>query len=135
MRLEDLKSTIEELDRAEYNFKDLISAYSKHDVYHLEEKEGYHDWENGGEWKDGEVIERLIPASAFLPLAKSELIHDEGGHYTNMDKKLYTYDKVLSVGDIVLVDGIKYKLTNEGDYKEYDKGLRIFFAKRGEPDF
>ena len=36
-----------------YNFKNLVTRYSKGQVFAITETEGHHDTKNGGKWVDG----------------------------------------------------------------------------------
>lgn len=119
-----------------YNFKKLISKYSKGIVTALIETDGYYDMSDSGRWKDGVKKElRLIPA-AIVPMTRDDLKFDEGGHYSNDNRKLYCYQP-LEKGTIIKnlqSKGIEktYKILAEKDYSDYDDNLHIYILERGE---
>lgn len=121
-----------------YNFKKLISKYSKGIVTALIETDGYYDMSDSGRWKDGVKKElRLIPA-AIVPMTRDDLKFDEGGHYSKDNRKLYCYQS-LEKGTIIKnlqSKGIEktYKILAEKDYSDYDDNLHIYILERGERD-
>lgn len=121
-----------------YNFKRLISKYSKGIVIALIESNGYYDMEDSGKWHEGAKKElRLVPA-AIVPLSKDDLKFDEGGHYSNDNRKLYCY-QALEKGTVIKniqSKGIvkNYKILAEKDYSDYDDNLYIYILERGERD-
>ena len=121
-----------------YNFKKLISKYSKGIVVALIETDGYYDMENSGKWQEGAKKElRLIPA-AIVPINKDDLKFDDGGHYSYDNRKLYCY-QALEKGTIInniQSKGIvkSYKILAEKDYSDYDDDLHIYILERGDRD-
>lgn len=113
-----------------YNFKRLISKYSKEPVYKLEQGEGYNDWNNGGVWVEGEIEETLIPNGAVLPLSKDELEYDEGGTYNQEDRKMYCYEEVEK-GTKIKHKNKTYTIQESLSYGDFDIDLNIYFIKRG----
>lgn len=116
-----------------FNFERLIKKYAKFPVYKIEETDGYRDPTQGGEWVDGEIIEKLIEKAAIVPLTKDELNYGEGGTYATEDKKLYCYDKIEKGSKIKHKDKF-YTIQEDSDYEDFDLDLNIYFIKRGGRD-
>ena len=119
-----------------YNFKRLITKYSKGIVTIIEETEGYYDIEQGGKWIPGETIETIISPAAIVPLNKDDLRFDDGGTYNNDDRKVYCY-KEMKKGTIVKHEHSKgsvkeYKVLQDANYGDFDTngdGLFIYYLK------
>lgn len=85
-----------------------------------------------GVWFDGETVE--VPFKAVITnFADDVLQFSESGTYTTDDEKMYTYKK-LSRGQKVVVQGLRYTITEERDYSFYGKGLRMFVIRRDGVD-
>jgi len=110
----------------------LIKKYRKHPVYILRETEGYHDYSKGGIWVPG-VIEEVEIEGAVVPLTNEDLKFDEGGTYNFEDRKLYSYNEI-SNGEKIKHKDKTYTVLERKDYSDFDKGLYIYFMKRGEVD-
>lgn len=110
-----------------FNFKRLIDKYSKTKPSLKTMSEGYTDYDNGGQWVDGEVTYKPFKG-AVLPLGE-DLIYDNSG-YTTEDRKLYTYADVAN-NQIVSFKDIDYTVMKYIGYEEYDPDLKTFILKRG----
>ena len=115
-----------------YNFKRLISKYSKLHVYYLEEAEGYHDPTQGGKWIPGVITEVEIEG-AIIPLSNEDLRFDEGGTYMQSDRKLYCYKEMVK-GTKIKHDSKNYTILEGKTYKDFDIGLYIYVVRRGDKD-
>lgn len=121
-----------------YNFKNLIKKYSKGIVTAIIETEGYYDMENSGKWQEGAKKElKLLPA-AIVPMSRDDLKFDEGGNYSNDNRKLYCYE-ALEKGTIINNLQSKrivktYKILAEKDYSDYDDDLHIYILERSDRD-
>ncbi|MGJ0848185.1 hypothetical protein ACR77J_15955 [Tissierella praeacuta] len=114
-----------------YNFKRLISKYSKAPAFILKETEGYRDPNNGGVWVPGKVEEVLIEDGAVAPLSNEDLQFDEGGTYNVEDRKLYCYEDISTGTKIKHKEKI-YTVLEKKDYSDFDNELYIYFIKRGD---
>lgn len=112
-----------------FNFKRLITKYSKSPAYILRVTEGYYDWQNGGIWVDGEVKEIKIEG-AVVPLSNEDLEFGEGGTYSLEDRKLYCYIDI-GKGEKIKHNEKTYTVMGKRDYTDFDNELRIYFMKRG----
>ena len=111
-----------------FNFKRLVKKYSKTPLYHLKETEGYYDYEQGGEWIEGD-IEEIEFIGALVYQTNEELQYDEGGTYSTKDKKLYTYND-FDKGDKIKANDKEYTIQEKKDYADYDEGLYIYYCRK-----
>lgn len=131
MKLSDL----DKLDNEPiFNFKNLISKYSKGAVTVINGIDGYYDMSNGGVWVDAKDEEIDVVPAAIVPLSKDDLRFLEGGVMSEDNKKLYCYLGINKGAKIknTMVDGkvSTYTILQENDYTDYDSGLRIYYLKR-----
>lgn len=119
-----------------YNFKRLITKYSKGEVYATIETDGYYDQEDGGKYKASETIYKLLVPAAIVPMNKDDLRYSEGGHYNEDNRKLYCYERLIKGSKItnIMTDGTtrNYTILSDGDYSDYDTGLHIYILGRGD---
>lgn len=121
-----------------YNFKNLVTRYSRGQVFAITETEGHYDMKNGGKWVDGKKEKIFLFPAAIVPMSKDDLRFDEGGNYSYDNRKLYCY-KQLEKGN--LIENIQsygvtktYKILGEKDYSDYDDGLYIYIVERADRD-
>lgn len=113
-----------------YNFHKLINIYKSNSLYLISKGEGYYDSMNN--WIDGE--EEYIPMFGVVTnLATDDLQYDEGGTYNQDDRKLYCYEE-LGKGTQIQHQNKVYTILHDMDYTEHDKGLHIYYMKRGDRD-
>lgn len=113
-----------------YNFKRLISKYTKSLPKLKTVEEGYRDYENGGVWIEGNVTFKEFQG-AVLPLGEDLVI--DNAAYTTDDKKLYTYEDVANNQTVIYKDR-EYTTMNFRDYEDFDNDLKIFILKAGGKD-
>jgi hypothetical protein len=113
-----------------YNFKRLIKRYGKVKPILRQVNAGYRDYENGGVWVEGD-IEYNEFEGAVVPIGEVLLIDNSG--YTIEDKRLYTYEDMLSNQEVIH-KGVKYTTMEYKGYEDFDDGLKIFVLKRGGKD-
>lgn len=98
-------------------------------LIHISHEPGYNDYENGGVWVDGEIVETPFKG-AVLPLSYKDLKYDTGGTYTVKDQKLYTYNS-FEEGGKVTYEGTDYTIQQSKDYSRFGGGLQIYIMKWG----
>lgn len=128
-----LKELQELNNRSEYDFKDLIEAYSKSTVEVLTKTDSYQDWENGGVWVDGKEEWSALDLGAVVPLSTDDWQRDEGGTFNQNTRKLYCYEKIEK-GSKVKSHDLIYSILRSEDYSDYDIGLYMYYIGRGERD-
>lgn len=101
------------------------------DLIHISHEPGYNDYENGGVWVDGKVVETPFKG-AVLPLSYKDMKYDTGGTYTVKDKKLYTYN-AFEEGEKVAYEGVDYTILQGKDYSQFGGGLHVYIMKWGGP--
>lgn len=121
-----------------YNFKRLVTKYSKGTTTARIKAEGYYDQENGGDYVEGQEIKLVLTPAAVVPLNKDDLKFDTGGTYSADNRKLYCYTK-LEKGTVIenlQTNGTNkvYKILAERDYSDYDPGLYIYILERADRD-
>lgn len=116
-----------------FDFKDLISAFTKGKTTALIKSDGYYDMEHGGVWVDGKAEEIAIVPSAVVPLSQEEMKNVDGGHFQEINKKLYCYMKLPKGTAIThenfLGDKKTYTIMSGKEYAEFDDGLHIYYLK------
>ena len=111
-----------------YNFKRLISKYSKTPFFIVEETGGHYDYSQGGIWVEGTLTE-TEQEGAVVPLTNNDLQYDENGTYTTQDKKIYTYND-YEKGQKIKHKNVFYTIQEKRDYIDFDDGLNIYWARR-----
>lgn len=121
-----------------FNFKRLISKYTKGNTIAVVETEGHYVMSDGGKWIDGVKSEILLNPAAIVPMNKDDLKFDNGGTYSYDNRKLYCY-QVLEKGTIInniQSKGIvkSYRILSEKDYSDFDDDLHIYILERADRD-
>lgn len=121
-----------------FNFKNLISKYSKGQVVAIVESEGYYDQNQAGKYVEGEKKALILKPAALVPLSKDDLRLDKGGFYSMDNRKLYCYERLAKGVYIYNVQEdmtkSRYRIMAESDYSDYDKGLFIYILERADRD-
>lgn len=121
-----------------FNFKGLVNKYSKGMVFASIEEEGHYDVDDGGKYVDGSIVTIKLDPAAIVPLNKDDLKFDEGGSYSDDNRKLYCYLRLVKGTEITNVMNDKsirrYKILAEEDYSDYDKDLHIYILERVDRD-
>ena len=119
-----------------FNFKNLISKYSKGQVVAIIESEGYYDQDQAGKYIEGEKKALVLKPAAIVPLSKDDLRFDKGGFYSSDNRKLYCYERLEEGVYIYNVqeDNIKarYRIMAKADYSDYDNGLFIYLLESAD---
>lgn len=97
---------------------------------HITYKDGYRDYDNGGIWVEGETVFESFQG-AIMGLSYQDLKYDAGGAYTIDDRKLYTYNRLIT-GEKIEHDGIIYTIARSKDYSQFGGGLFIYILRRGD---
>lgn len=121
-----------------FDFKGLVSKYSKGMVFASIEEEGHYNVDDGGKYVEGSILSIRLDPAAIVPLNKDDLKFDEGGNYSDDNRKLYCYlrlEKGTEITNVMLDKSIRrYKVLAEKDYSDYDKGLHIYILERVDRD-
>jgi hypothetical protein len=110
-----------------FNFKSLIKQFGKVNPKLITHTDGYYDYENGGQWVDGEETQTEFEG-AVVP--HSENVLKDNLVYTADDKKLYCYLDLDPNAKVSHKD-IMYTVMEKRDYADFDSDLRIYTLKRG----
>lgn len=113
-----------------YDFKALVKKYSKVAPYIQTETAGHYDYDNGGELVPGTTA-WVSFEGALVPMNNRDLTYDENGTYTTDDRKLYTYND-YKIGQKIKHKDIVYTIVKRKDYADFDSGLIIYIAVRGD---
>lgn len=124
---------------SKFNMNSLIEEYSTlklegEPLYaYIKTKEGYHDYSDGGRWKEP-LYEDVEIVGVLTKLSNNDLKIAEAGTITIEDRKLRTY-KQLEKGTLVKYKNNKYKVINGVDRSLYDtsggsEGLNTYFITR-----
>lgn len=121
-----------------FNFKGLVNKYSKGMVFASIEEEGHYNVDDGGKYVEGSILSIKLDPAAIVPLNKDDLKFDEGGSYSDDNRKLYCYLRLVKGTEITNVMNDKsirrYKILAEEDYSDYDKDLHIYILERVDRD-
>lgn len=102
------------------------------------EGEGHYNVDDGGKYVEGSILSIRLDPAAIVPLNKDDLKFDEGGSYSDDNRKLYCYlrlDKGTEITNVMLDESIRrYKVLAEKDYSDYDKDLHIYILERVDRD-
>jgi hypothetical protein len=111
------------------NFKNMLRRYEQ-PLSIISKAAGHWD-DNTGQWIPGQETKINIKCPV-VPLSNDDLIADEGGNYTQQDRKIYVHQK-LKQGAEVQTGGHKYRVHAEKDYAAHASGLRIYvIVRKGE---
>ena len=103
------------------NFKTEFTA--------IDFEEGYYDYEQGGEWVEGEEITHEV-TGIITPLTNDDTRFEEGGTYTRQDIKIH-YQGTLGIGWEIDYRDRRYKILEEKIYDEHT-GFNEYYARRLE---
>ncbi len=121
-----------------FDFKGLVSKYSKGMVFASIKEEGHYDVDDGGKYVEGSILSIKLDPAAIVPLNKDDLKFDEGGSYSDDNRKLYCYLRLVKGTEITNAMNDKsirrYKILAEKDYSDYDKDLHIYILERVDRD-
>lgn len=121
-----------------FDFKGLVSKYSKGMVFASIEEEGHYNVDDGGKYVEGSILSIKLDPAAIVPLNKDDLKFDEGGSYSDDNRKLYCYlrlEKGTEITNVMNDKSIRrYKVLAEKDYSDYDKDLHIYILERVDRD-
>lgn len=106
-----------------FEFADFVEEF-RVDFKLIEETEGYYD--QTGKWIPGGKTEADM-YGIILPLTKDDVRNDTNGRYTEMDRKLYTLEKMV-IGSEFVYKGQKYTIDAEKDYEAY-ADVYVYYAK------